>query len=313
MHLVAALSWDPQLRGALIFLTAVLVLPGSVYLLLATNTGARLGFLLAVAGLSGWLFALNVIWMSYGIGYKGTQPSWVVKEIVTGPLDTQSTIPVITGTPPGNPLNSFPNPPCPKTPGGTQKPGNSCWRTLPLGNPVLAPASPVADKALIPPPPGAKASTSFPPPFKTTQDYVILGGWDKGGQNYLVNLFGYKVFVAVGHHQLYIRHQPHWLVIKVQPSLPSVTLAGGAATLPAADATKPTTSVVMEKDQGSLRLPPILLGTAALIIFGLTCERLHRRDKEIQRRKEEEEREAKSGRGPDQPGGTRPAGELQPA
>jgi len=91
----------------------------------------------------------------------------------------------------------------------------------------------------------------------------------------------------------------------VQKALPSVTLAGAAATLPAPDATQPVYSVVMLRDVGSLRLPPIVLGFAALLVFAVTVEKLHSRDKEIARRR------AGSG-----PGGTpapSPARELEPA
>lgn len=287
--LLGVVTWHNQLRGAIIVLTATLILPGSVYLLLATNTGAKLGFLLAVAGLSGWLFALNVVWLGYGIGYKGNQPTWVVKEIVTGDLVSHSAFQPVVGKP-GDPKTAFPN----------------GWTYLPPGNSILAPAGPVADKALIPPASGAKASSAFPAPFKTSQDYVQLGGWNKGGHNYLLNLFGYKVYWRIKHHPIFIFHQPHYLVVRVQPSLPSVTLAGAAATLPAADVTQPLTSVVMVRDVGSLRLPPILIGFAALIVFSLTCERLHSRDKEIARRKEEEAAGASGG-------SRRAAGELQPA
>ena len=77
MHALAAVSWDPQLRGALILLIGVLVLPGSVLLLLWTNVGARVGILLAAAGLSGLLLLLNIIWLmaplgTGPIGYKGS-------------------------------------------------------------------------------------------------------------------------------------------------------------------------------------------------------------------------------------------------
>ena len=43
------ISWDPTIRGYLVVATGVAVLCGSVYLLLATNTGVRLGFLIAAA------------------------------------------------------------------------------------------------------------------------------------------------------------------------------------------------------------------------------------------------------------------------
>jgi hypothetical protein len=270
MHVLGALSWDPQLRGALIVLLALMVLAGSVYLLLATNVGAKVGVLLAVAGLAGWLFVLNVVWLGYGIGYKGTAPAWVVKEIVTGDLVTHSTTHAVVGSA-GNSSTAFPN----------------GWIYLPPGNSALAQAIPVADKALIPPAVGTTASSSFPAPFKTTQDYVDIGGWTRGGHNYLFNLFGYKVYWRVRHHYVYIKHQPHYMVIRVQPSLKSVTV-GGVATLPAADASQPLTTVVMQRDVGSLRLPPVLLGLSSLLVFLLACERLHSRDKQIARRRAEE-------------------------
>jgi hypothetical protein len=285
MAILSALSWDPQLRGALIVLLALAILGGSTYLLLATNVGAKLGLILAVAGLAGWLFLLNLVWLGYGIGYKGAAPTWVVKEIVTGDLVSHATTKAVVGVP-GTHATAFP----------------SGWTFLPTGNSILAPALPIADKALIPPAPGAQPGSSFPPPFTTTQDYVEIGGWNKGGHNYLFNLFGYKVYWRIRHHQIYIKHQPHYLVVRVQPSLQSITLAGAASTLPAPDLSKPVTTVVMLRDVGSLRLPPIVLGLSSLIVFLLCCERLHTRDNEIKRKKAEDDEAA-----------SKPSRELEPA
>jgi len=289
---LAVITWDPQLRGALILLVGVLVLPGSVLLLLSTNLGMRLGVLVAVAALSGLLLLLNIIWLmaplgNGPIGYKGSSNGWIVKEIVPGDLASHSAIRAVAGTP-GNPSSRFPN----------------GWTFLPPGNALLASAAPAADTALIPAAAGAPAA-AFPPPFTTTQDYVDVGAWTKGGHNYLVNLFGYKIYWRIRHHTIFIKHQPHYVVIRVQKALPSVTLAGAAATLPAPDATQPVYSVVMLRDVGSLRLPPIVLGFAALIVFGVTVEKLHSRDKEIARRREA----SGSGGTP----ASRPARELEPA
>jgi len=289
---LAVITWDPQLRGALILLVGVLVLPGSVLLLLSTNLGMRLGVLVAVAALSGLLLLLNIIWLmaplgNGPIGYKGSSNGWIVKEIVPGDLASHSAIRAVAGTP-GNPSSRFPN----------------GWTFLPPGNALLASAAPAADTALIPAAAGAPAA-AFPPPFTTTQDYVDVGAWTKGGHNYIVNLFGYKIYWRIRHHTIFIKHQPHYVVIRVQKALPSVTLAGAAATLPAPDATQPVYSVVMLRDVGSLRLPPIVLGFAALIVFGVTVEKLHSRDKEIARRREA----SGSGGTP----ASRPARELEPA
>ena len=54
------------------------------YLILATNMGGRLGLLVTMAGLFGWMASMGIIWWSYGIGLKGREPTWKPKEIVIG-------------------------------------------------------------------------------------------------------------------------------------------------------------------------------------------------------------------------------------
>src|SRR3954451_19385332 len=88
-HLIlfAGLAFNPGFKGILVVVTAVAILGGSVYLLLATNMGARLGLLVALAGLFGWLTILTMTWWIQppGNGPRGTNPSWKPVEIyVTG-------------------------------------------------------------------------------------------------------------------------------------------------------------------------------------------------------------------------------------
>jgi hypothetical protein len=86
--LFAGIAWDPHLRGALAVFVGVVVLCGSVYLLLGTNLGARLGLLVALAGLAGWMVIITLIWWIAppGIGPKGPSASWNAVEIyVDGP------------------------------------------------------------------------------------------------------------------------------------------------------------------------------------------------------------------------------------
>lgn len=78
-----AIHWDPGLRGILVVATGVTVLVGSIYLILGTNLGARLGFLVTIAGLSGWMAMMGFVWSMYGIGYKGTAARWNIEEVVT--------------------------------------------------------------------------------------------------------------------------------------------------------------------------------------------------------------------------------------
>ena len=62
MNALLAINWEPEIRGILIVIISVSVLCGSVYLILGTNMGARLGFLVALAGLAGWMFLMGAIW-----------------------------------------------------------------------------------------------------------------------------------------------------------------------------------------------------------------------------------------------------------
>src|SRR5687767_3622255 len=83
LHTFAGIAWDPQIRGFLAVLVGVVVLMGSVYLLLATNLGIRLAFLLASAAFFGWLMLMGIVWWTYGtIGMLGEAPHWVVQEAV---------------------------------------------------------------------------------------------------------------------------------------------------------------------------------------------------------------------------------------
>jgi hypothetical protein len=78
---LGAIAWDPEIRNILALLVGIVVLCGSVYLIIATNTGIRTGLLVALAGLFGWIAVMGVIWWIYGIGMQGESPSWKVEEI----------------------------------------------------------------------------------------------------------------------------------------------------------------------------------------------------------------------------------------
>jgi len=241
---VGALSWDPQIRGASITLTAVFLLIGSVYLLLSTNMGARLGLLLTVAGLSGWMATMGGVWMVFGIGLKGADPEWKVQDVVTGEA-AASTVEV---------MGDFPR----------------SWSPLVTGDAELADAVAAADRVLAPSAPatpshGGEAEVveeEFESPFSSTGDYVLLDGYRRGGEDYFLTL----------------RHRPHYAVVQVKPSFFETTPSG---LRPQADYSGPTTTVVMLRDLGNLRFPPFMFMSTSLIIFGVSCYSLHKRDKEI--------------------------------
>lgn len=275
--LFAALQWDPQIRGFLIVITAVLILIGSVYLLLATNTGARLGLLLTIAGLSGWMMAMGGIWMVFGIGLKGEEPHWQILEVVTGEPEAATE----------EAMDRFP----------------AGWKKLQPGDKILADAQAAADHILAPTAAapsehgggggGGQDPEEFDSPFRNATDYVPAAGYELGGENcWLPGGSGLcspggapagnrsLVEAAIDRLQRGPWHAPHYTVIQVRP----VQKAGagpGEVVAPQPDPSKPLTTVVMLRDLGSLRLPPFLVMLASGVVFALSCYVLHHRDKEL--------------------------------
>ena len=90
---IAGISWEPEIRGALTVLVGSLVLFGSVWLILNTNLGNRLGTLISLAGFFGWMFIMGIVWWIYGIGLQGDRPTWEPREIVFGdPSESESDV-----------------------------------------------------------------------------------------------------------------------------------------------------------------------------------------------------------------------------
>ena len=267
-QLLAALAWDPQIRGALIVVTAFVILPGSVFLLLATNTGAKLGFLLAAAGLTGWMAVMGWIWVVYGIGIKGDPPTWHVEEVVTGDVAERGTTEEAQGFPKG-------------------------WRKLVAGDAILGDAQAAADKVLAPSEDAgghggeAEAAAPVDPVFDDISEYVPIGGFARGGENFWIPGGGLATETSIGNKgsnvfsKLIERlkrgpfHSPHYAVIQVQP------VEDPDAVKLEADADAPVTSVVMVRDLGNLRFPSLMVAISMSIVFALVANALHRRDREI--------------------------------
>jgi hypothetical protein len=281
--LLGALSWDPQIRGMLIVIAAIAILPGSVYLLLATNVGARLGFLLAVAGLSGWLMLLGITWAFYGQGIKGRDPSWKVREVIHTRARNDLSAGTLTA------LRGFPA---------------KGWEELPLtGSAMLGDAQAAADNFITksgrkpkigPEGPIVKDPTPemqrFPAEFSESSDYVVIDGYTKGGDNCLggettsgltcKNQFPKFIRDRV-QHDFYFRHSAHYVAVELRPVVPQVPGPDGVPPKPIADFTKPITTVVVERDLGSIRFPQVMMAIASGIVFAVTCHALHRRDKQL--------------------------------
>ena len=83
--LVTASIWYPTILGVLVVISAIVLFIGSIYLLLGTNLGARLGFLVTFTSLMGFLMILSVLWLTTASPLespKGRVASWSVIENV---------------------------------------------------------------------------------------------------------------------------------------------------------------------------------------------------------------------------------------
>lgn len=141
-----ALTWNPQVRGGLYVAIAIAVLCGSGFMILGTNSGARKGFQIAAAGLTGFLVIIGSIWWVYGIGPKGRPNEWKPQATLTG--DAAQAGGVTAGFPAG-------------------------WKKLDQADPAVADALPVADERLT------KGGT-----FKSASDFLTVGAFEKGGESY---------------------------------------------------------------------------------------------------------------------------------
>lgn len=255
---LAALTWDPQIRGASIVIIATAILCGSVYLLLATNTGAKLGLLLAVAGLSGWMVLMGIVWTTFGIGLKGRQAEWVVQEVIEGPAEAGTV----------GALESFPQ-------GWEERSAAAASDAQAAADQVLARAAESAGDH------GAEGGgggdhAEFEPLFGEADDYVQVAAYETGGEDHFLPGGGWE-------HDRGIFHKPHYMVVQVKPVLEVEVPDGAAPPPPEPDPNAEVVTVVLVRDLGSLRLPPAILTLSMLVVFGVSCNALHRRDKEIMR------------------------------
>src|SRR6266404_3794842 len=78
--------WYPTILGILVVVAGIGLFCGSIYLLLGTNLGARLGFLVAFTGLMGFMVILTLLWCTTASPLntlKGRPAAWQVKQVVT--------------------------------------------------------------------------------------------------------------------------------------------------------------------------------------------------------------------------------------
>jgi hypothetical protein len=257
-----AVNWEPELRGILILIIGTAVLIGSVYLVLGTNLGARLGFMITLTGLAGWMALMGAIWWMYGIGLKGDDASWkqvegrtVIQEVdllhQAGVLDEP--IDVSSDASSSAAAASL----------GAQLRSEG-WSQVEQAAPEFGQATASAGVFL------EEEGALSPGEFAVTAVYEI----DPPDESAYPKLGPNGEF-----DQIAFFHKPYYTLVEVAPYVPLRDEPGRAPTAPEIDTERQRQYVYMIRDLGSLREPAAYITLGSTIVFLAMCFLLHRRDR----------------------------------
>lgn len=264
---VLAIGWEPELRGLLTVVIGVVILMGSVYGIMATNMGSRLAFLVAFAGLAGWMMTMGLVWWIYGIGLRGPDPSWQPVAGATVLQDTQALRS-------GGALESLPE--IPDDASFAEEAAIVQEQFVDEGYVVLDPTSPAFGQAQ------ASASTFFEEGGAfAAGGYAVTNIYDVGGDRYprvkleidALNIDEDTLdFLA-------LFHEPHFVVVEGRPFVEVREEPGRAPVLPEIDEDRQAQYVYMVRDLGARRQPAVVLTIGGGAIFAALCYLLHRRER----------------------------------
>ena len=252
-----AIGWEPELRGLLTVIIGVVILCGSVYGIMATNMGSRLAFLVVATALAGWMLLMGVVWMIYGIGLRGPDPTW---QAVPGAGVLQE----VSALGSAGVLN--PNAVVPDGATAVESADavrdtflDQGWMVLDKASPAFGQAQAAATELLVEE--GAFAAGQF----------EIIEVFDIGGERY-PKINDSLDFIA-------FFHTPHFVVAEAAAFVPVRSEPGRAPARPEIDENRQREYVYMVRDLGSRRQPPAVLAVGAGLIFLALCYLLHRRER----------------------------------
>src|SRR4051794_35465790 len=242
--------WNPTILGVLVVLSAIGLFCGSTYLLLSTNLGARLGFLVAAASLTGFMVLLSTLWWTSGNSGidppHGHSPSWKVIEIVSDPQEAKI----------ADVHNILAD--------GTPATKTSLANLRPALDAALVHATPVAGEE-APAQPFAKFDAAL---------------------DYLTDFQGFQTFTIGGGTKNLIWHNPRYAVVQFCPKDPNTPLGE----TPTCDPLEDKQFAVLSFNLGSLRQPVIFqFWIPSVLLFGLSLLGLHWHELDARKRKRERE------------------------
>lgn len=291
------LTWTPGFRGILAVLAIFVVLCGSVFVILSTNSGVRLGFHLALTGFAAWMFVMGIIWSLYGIGPKGSAPSWKVVDTVRSepasgavdsrlelarslPLPAELPDPVELRDASEELLAAFPPEQRDPTIGDLVTVDDALheeldgevapWRILETSNKYTGETQAVVAEALGP---------NDEAIFESSNDYVVVQSFLAGGKKGRTDdsLVGRATWKA---GSLFADSPTFYAAVQLQQVIPQEAKPGQAPPLPVADPDQPVITVILQRvDTHQLRVPQIIFTIAMGIATAVLCLTLHNRDK----------------------------------
>jgi len=253
-----AVGWEPELRGALIVVIGTVSLMGSVYLILGTNLGARLGFLVALAGLFGWMATMGAIWWTYGIGLQGRQPTWKPAAPISIVRDARLLDRAeVIGAPIKIDAGASPTEVAKAAQAELVEAG---WTRLDDADPRRGQAVASADDII------QNRAKEY-----AAGEYTAVAVYDRGGERWpkISESLDFTAFL----------HKPRYALVELASLVPQRAEPGRAPARPVIDEEQPHRYLLMIRDLGSKRQPAVFITIGSTIIFLILCWLLHRRDR----------------------------------
>lgn len=245
--------WNPTILGVLTVLAAVGLFCGSVYLLLGTNLGARLGFLVAFAGLTAFLVLLTTLWWTSGNSGidppHGNSPAWEVVDVASSP--SASKVSAVH---------------------------NIKQNGTPLPEEQLSNVKPAIDAAIVPATPVAGVETPKQP-FATAVPGLA------SSTDYLIDFTGFQAYVQGGGTRNLFWHNPRYAAVEL--CVAKKDDQGNNVIPPTCDPLQATHFVILRYNLGSLRQPVVAYWFASITLFGLSLLMLHWYELDERKRKRE--------------------------
>ncbi|MFZ4583664.1 MAG: hypothetical protein ACOYNI_00365 [Acidimicrobiia bacterium] len=238
--------WNPTLLGWLVFVSAIVLFFGAIYLLLATNLGSRLGFLVAGAGIFGLMVLMTAMWSTtaYPLNtLRGALSGWKPVEVTKNAGDAP-TVTAVKNAP-------------------TEEKNLFLSETL---RPEYANIAAAAGDALVikpviagEPAPLTRWQERNPPEFQSNEAPVIGAVFEVTESN------------------TWPQKDTRWALVEFCPAKEGTPALGETPSKCNPSAVR---YLVLKYDYGSLRVPPIVAFVFSLIGFALFVLGLHWRERD---------------------------------